>query len=296
METEATYMAQDADLQKYIRSLKKLKPCTAAEEASLALSIKAGGDERVDAAKRLVDSHQPLAFSMASRYRGRGIATMDLIQEAILGLYDAVPNFDPTKARFGTYARWWVSNRLRIMVNEGVHAVRIPHQSVKKATARLAQARKAQTEGDSAIKPEPETDVELETEVEVETGTESGGKKRRTRATYKRLGQLQADAVLTQARSGMVALDAPIFDDGKGGTMLDRIVDDNSVDPLESMADDEMKTLLAQALSRLDEREKDVLMRRFGVGYDEEETLAEVSAKYSISRERVRQIEVSALK
>lgn len=107
METEATYMAQDADLQKYIRSLKKLKPCTPAEEASLAASIKAGGEDSVEAAKRLVDSHQPLAFSMASRYRGRGIATMDLIQEAILGLYDAVPNFDPSKARFGTYARWW---------------------------------------------------------------------------------------------------------------------------------------------------------------------------------------------
>ena len=57
-----------------------------------------------------------------------------------------------------------------------------------------------------------------------------------------------------------------------------------------------MKDLLAQALSRLDEREKDVLMRRFGVGYDEEETLADVSAKYGISRERVRQIEVSALR
>lgn len=296
METEATYMAQDADLQKYIRSLKKLKPCTPAEEASLAASIKAGGEDSVEAAKRLVDSHQPLAFSMASRYRGRGIATMDLIQEAILGLYDAVPNFDPSKARFGTYARWWVSNRLRILVNEGAHAVRIPHQSVKKATARLAQAHRARTEAAVNQADVEEVDVSSDVDLEVQTSTEDGGKKRRTRATYKRLGQLQADAVLTQARSGMVALDAPIFEDGKGGTMLDRIVDDNSVDPIEAMAQDEMKGLLAQALSRLDEREKDVLMRRFGVGYDEEETLADVSAKYGISRERVRQIEVSALR
>ncbi|HEY7206006.1 MAG TPA: sigma-70 family RNA polymerase sigma factor [Methylomirabilota bacterium] len=251
----------------YLQEISRVKLLTPEEEQALARRVQAGDAE---AERHLVEANLRLVVKIARRYLHRGLSLLDLIEEGNVGLLHAARKFQPDRGtRFSTYATWWIRQAVvRALANQA-RTIRLPVH-VEALLGQFNRHRNALTQ---KLGRSPTT-----AEIAAEMG--------RPAAEVEQLESL---------KQRPVSLDKPISSDGTG--TLGETVQDPSAQPgaglaavLRARAD------LAGVLQDLPDRERTVVTLRFGLGGDEPQTLERIGQRLGLTRERVRQIEVAALK
>ena len=221
------------------------------------------------AQKQLVQSNLRLVVALARRYVGRGMALLDLIQEGNVGLMRAVERFDYRRGfKFSTYATWWIRQAISRAIADQGRTIRMPIHvldSVNKLT-------RAQREMTQTMGRKPTLD-ELAFELDIEPT---------------RVAELQRIAQDT------VSLETPVGEDDDG-TLGDLVEDLESDRPADVATFSSLQDQLAMALEGLNEREREVLIMRFGLADGRMRTLEEVGSHFKVTRERIRQLETKAL-
>jgi RNA polymerase primary sigma factor len=253
-------------LQLFLREAGRHPLLTAAQEVELAKRVERGDEE---AKQRMVESNLRLVVSIAKRSRNQGLPFLDLIQEGAFGLIRAVEKFDWRRGyKFSTYATWWIRQAVTRAVAEKARTIRMPGHIVE----RLQKMNRAERNLPTQLGREPS----LEEIAEAAS-----------------LPIEQARQVRAAARAAM-SLDQPVGDqeDAVVGDFLagEELLPDEQVElSLRSQA-------LQQALAALSERERQVLVLRYGLDDDEPKTLEEIGRRLGLTRERIRQIQVEALR
>ena len=271
--TNLPILSGEGGLSLYLAQIKKFPMLDAEEEYMLAKNWKDRGN--LKSAHKLVTSHLRLVAKIAMGYRGYGLPVSELISEGNIGLMQAVKKFDPDKGfRLATYAMWWIKAGIQEYVLRSWSLVKMGTTAAqKKLFFNLKKIKKQ-------IAPSQEGDL----------------KKEQVNEISKRLG-VKSDEVISMNRRMMgqeKSLNDPIKSDEKG-EWQDWIVDDNLDQELyisQKQELDEKKSLLQDAIKILNDRERKIIQER--KLSEEPKTLDELSKKYKISRERIRQIETKA--
>ena len=273
MATSMTNMAPDASLTRYMQEIRKYPMLTHPEEEQLARDWRDKGDHR--AAHKLVNSHLRLVAKIAMGYRGYGLPVGELISEGNVGMMQAVRRFDPDRGfRLATYAMWWIRASIQEYILHSWSLVKMGTTAAQKKLffnlRKLKGQMQAIDEGD--LSPE------------------------NVRRIAEKLDVPETDVINMNRRlaSPDHSLNAPLRADGDG-EWQDWLVDERDDQETVLAERQEMgnrHTLLTQAMTALNERERDILTQRRL--QESPATLEDLSQHYGISRERVRQIEVRA--
>ena len=264
-------MQERETLTQYLGRLRDGKLLCAAEEVELSRLTKAGDHQ---ARRRLIESNLRLVVSIAKKYRGRGVAFEDLIQEGNAGLIRAVEKFDPEMGnRFSTYATWWIRQAITRTIADYARTVRIPAHVVD-AIFRLRRAENAL----SIELGRDATEEELAGRLDTDTGE------------VRRLREVGQPVGSTNARLGGAGSSE------EGTEMGDLLADERSLEEYREAEAEVWEPSLREAISSLPEREARVLNMRHGLDGGKTRTLREVSEVLGISQERTRQVEIKALR
>ena len=262
-------MAYDSDnssLKLYLKEISRTPLITVQEEIELAERIKNGDAE---ARSHMIRANLRLVVKIAQDYSNYGLPVMDLISEGNIGLMKAVERFDPAKGgKLSTYAAWWIKQSIKRALANQSKTIRLPVHMVDK----IAKMRRISTMLAEALGREP-TDDELSEEI---------GLPRRKLA------------MLKQASQRPTSLDAPI-NDGESTEFSEIIGDDRAENPLNALADKNLHGELDHLLGVLDQRERRIIDERFGLNGSKPMTLEEVGREFGVTRERIRQLQNSAL-
>lgn len=256
---------EDPSLQHYLQTIGKHDLLTKEEEFALARRIRAGDKEALD---KLVNANLRFVVSVAKKFLNQGLSYMDLIAEGNIGLITAAKRFDERRDfRFISYAVWWIRQAIQKAIAEQTNTVRLPinrsqqAQKMKRIAQRLEQKYQRQIQ-------EEEIAEELS-------------------LSNRKMGQIRA------ASRPLVSLDQSVYDDDV--TLAETIVNPDDIDPEQDFVMDELEREMTAALSLLNDRERDIVMRYYGLGKEESASLEAIGQDIHLSRERVRQIRNQAL-
>lgn len=305
MQEDQHYLDDIADdsVRLYLREIGKIPLLSAEEEFELAQRIKKGtaaveelaalaaeeksGKTTVKEAKakealevlaadgkvakdKMAEANMRLVVSIAKRYVGRGLDLLDLIQEGNTGLLRAVEKFDPDKGfKFSTYATWWIRQAITRAIADQARTIRIPVHMVETINKLLRTQRRLTQE----LNREPSNE-EIAAAMEIEV-----------------------DKVehIMKIKQDISSLDASIRDDEEESVLADFIEDEDTISPEESATNQLLKEQVKGMLGALTDREQKILKLRFGLEDGKQHTLEEVGQEFSVTRERIRQIEAKAL-
>ena len=257
----------DDPVRMYLREIGCIPLLTFDEELSLAKRV-LEGDER--AKQKLAESNLRLVVSIAKKYVGRGMLFLDLIQEGNMGLIKAVEKFDYKKGyKFSTYATWWIRQAITRAIADQARTIRIPVHMVETINKLIRTSRHLLQQ--MGREPTPE-EIAAEMEIPVEKVME-----------------------IQKIAQDPVSLETPIGEEDDSH-LGDFIPDDESPAPHDSAAYTLLKEQLEEVMSTLTPREAKVLKLRFGLEDGKARTLEEVGKEFSVTRERIRQIEAKALR
>ena len=253
-------------LRLYLKDISQFPQLTPEEEKELGARVQQGDE---DAFRRLIEANLRFVVAMAKKYSRSGYPLHELINEGNLGLIEAVSRFDPSRGvRFITYASWWIRQAILAAIAHHGQVFRIP----------------------------PKLKHELyRFETKVAHLTQELGHRPSVDEISKELGMKEEDVRdMIEGTPTEVSLDTPI---GEGAEMrIEDLIQDQTVTPVDELLiaqsfEEQLEALLAQ----LDDKERVIIERRFGLGDREPETLAEIGSELNLSRERIRQIEKRAL-
>jgi RNA polymerase primary sigma factor len=257
----------DDSVRLYLREIGKIPLLNAEEELELAKRVVAGEKEAKD---QMAEANLRLVVSIAKRYVGRGLDLLDLIEEGNTGLLRAVEKFDPDKGfKFSTYATWWIRQAITRAIADQARTIRIPVHMVETINKLLRTQRRLTQE----LNREP-TNAEIAKEMEIDE------------AKVEHIMKIKQD---------ISSLDASIRDDEEESVLADFIEDEDTITPEESATGQLLKEQVKEMLGALTEREQKILKLRFGLEDGKQHTLEEVGQEFSVTRERIRQIEAKAL-
>lgn len=271
LEITAENVDQTADdsVRLYLREIGKIPLLTYEEEQELARRVLKGDKKAKD---KMAESNMRLVVSIAKRYSGRGLDFLDLIQEGNTGLLRAVEKFDPYKGfKFSTYATWWIRQAITRAIADQARTIRIPVHMVETINKVLRTTRRLTQE----LNREPSNE-EIAEALDMEP----------EKVEY-----------VMKIKQDIASLDASVGRDGDDeDSVLGDFVEDEELDsPEDSAATQLLKEQLAAIISTLSDREQKIIKMRFGIGGGRPHTLEEVGAEFSVTRERIRQIEAKAL-
>lgn len=257
-----------ATLEKYFNEVSKLELLTADEEVELSNRIKQGDQLALE---KLVKANLRFVVSVAKQYHHSKVPLNDLINEGNLGLIKAAQMFDATKGfKFISYAVWWIRQSIMQALDNHSRMVRIPSNKINA----LSKINQAVSRMEQTYERQP-TEEELAEFLELEINDIKN-------TNYASMKQL--------------SLDAP-FEEGEGNSLLDVLDDpDSNSAGAEFVESSSLKGELQRLLAVLTEREREILVRFFGIGSDYSQSLDDIADDLSLTRERVRQIKENALK
>jgi RNA polymerase primary sigma factor len=256
-----------ASLEKYLHEIGKVELITADEEVALAQRIKIGD---WSALERLTKANLRFVVSVAKQYQNQGLSLQDLINEGNVGLIKAAQRFDETRGfKFISYAVWWIRQSIMQALAEQSRIVRLPLNRI----GTLNRINKAYARLEQEFEREPNSS-EIAKLLEVD----------------------EEDVKVSMKNAGRhLSMDAPLLSDDDNN-LYDVLKSDESPDPEKGLINDSLKIEIERAISTLTPREADVLRLYFGLNNAIPFSLDEIAEKYSLTRERVRQIKERAIK